>query len=93
LAIASTTRPSRRTTRAISAIACSGWSKWSMAPLQSAASKLPEANGSASDQPRTQTGRGSPGRCLATSLAQPVMRADGSHATTSAPVAASATAS
>ena len=39
----------------------SGRSKWSIAPLQNAASKLPSAKGSASDQPRTQRGSG-PGR-------------------------------
>src|SRR5690606_27061702 len=80
-------------TRAISAIASSGRSKWSMAPLHSTPSKLSEANGSASDQPRTQCGVGPPARFPATSFAQPVMRADGSQAITSAPVSASATAS
>ena len=44
-AIASTTRPRGRATRAISAIASSGRSKWSMAPLQSTASKLAVGEG------------------------------------------------
>ena len=64
-AMARTTRPSRRTTRAISAIAASGCSKWSIAPLQIAASKLASAKGSCSDQAWTQAGRGDGERAFA----------------------------
>jgi hypothetical protein len=88
-AIASTTRPSGRVTRAISAIASSGRSKWSIAPLQIAASKLLDAKGSASDQPRTHFGM-RPLALADTSFAQAVMRAEGSAPITSAPRAASA---
>ncbi len=63
-----------------------------MAPLHNAASKLSDRNGSASDHPRTHSGRW-PSPFAATSWAHPVMRAEGSQATTSAPVSASATAS
>jgi hypothetical protein len=55
-AIASTTRPSRFVTRAISAIALSGSSKWSIAPLQNEASNESFAKGNESAQPLTHSG-------------------------------------
>ena len=63
-------------TRAISAIASSGRSKWSIAPLQITASKSPSAKGSASASARTQRGA-SPARFALWSRAQPVMRGGG----------------
>ena len=63
-----------------------------MAPLQITASKLPDAKGSASDQPRTQAGRRA-GRLGGEQPGQPDMRAEGSAPTTKPPWAASARAS
>jgi len=50
------TRPLAFVTRAISSIAPTGSSKWSIAPLQKVASKVSFANGNESPQPRTQVG-------------------------------------
>ena len=72
-AIARITRPAGFVTRAISAIAAAGSSKWSMAPLQKLASKVSSAKGKASPQPRTQVGSTLPVRS-ACSCASPVMR-------------------
>ena len=73
-------------------MAASGRSKWSMAPLHTTASKLPPAKGSASDQPRTQTGGGPSARALSR-RAKADMRSEGSAPTTAAPARAMAAAS